>query len=300
MNLTGSVRKWVLENLPYDKTDAQLDAYLKGSDAHGLLVIFHNWTSRLIFPRPRQVHQSATFAASLAASLHKEAIEEIIDDIEQGRDLRKYLSRGIGIPAQVPLQKNKFNRRRDLDLLLTSWHIHHLHLGSSVEADGFVSRTQDLLFGVFRQNDAYLVDVVGHGGWYQDNLLRILMNELPDAKVVFELRGVVGLSHEPDEGDIKTLRNAGVHLAHMIDGKAIMPAGLVSGAGTSESATSETDALLESLEAFEKEWSQHPERIRSLFIDAGFPLPEIPIFEFIITEMGPGIYEQKAKAFYPL
>lgn len=95
MNLTGSVRKWVLENLPYDKTDAQLDAYLKGSDAHGLLVIFHNWTSRLIFPRPRQVHQSATFAASLAASLHKEAIEEIIDDIEQGRDLRKYLSREL-------------------------------------------------------------------------------------------------------------------------------------------------------------------------------------------------------------
>lgn len=300
MNLIESVRQWVLSNLPYDKSDTALATYLNGLDAHGLLVRYHNWMSRLIYPTPRRVHQSATFIAAAAKSPHKAAIEHIVDDIENGRDLRKYLSKGIETSVQLPQPGKSLARRRDLDLLLTTWEIHHLHLSTIDAGNGFVTRTGDLLFGVFRRNDAYLVDIVGHGGWYQDDLLRILMNELPGSNVVQELRGVVGLSHEPDEQDIKTMRNVGANMAHMIDGKAVFPAGAMTTAGTSMVATREADRLLERVKAFENEWNREQDAIRSEFAASGFPLPPMPEFEFLITEHGPGVYEPSVAAFYPL
>lgn len=35
MNLVENARQWVLSNLPYDKSDTQLETHLKGLDAYG-------------------------------------------------------------------------------------------------------------------------------------------------------------------------------------------------------------------------------------------------------------------------
>jgi hypothetical protein len=45
VSLVESTRQWVLTNLPYDRGDAALVAYLAGLDAHRLLVVYHNWIS---------------------------------------------------------------------------------------------------------------------------------------------------------------------------------------------------------------------------------------------------------------
>jgi len=103
VSLVESTRQWVLTNLPYDRGDAALVAYLAGLDAHGLLVVYHNWISRLVKPQPRAVHKSKAFQRNLLATQRANDLAQIIADIEHGRDLKKYLSRDIDrAPAKAP------------------------------------------------------------------------------------------------------------------------------------------------------------------------------------------------------
>jgi hypothetical protein len=86
MNLKESVRQSVLRDLV---------AYLNGLDAHGLLVVYHNWMNRLLRPQPRQVRKSRAFEQNPIFAQRKSDIDQIIADIEEGRDVTKYLSRDI-------------------------------------------------------------------------------------------------------------------------------------------------------------------------------------------------------------
>ncbi len=61
MNLKESVRQWVLGALPYDRANTELVKHLNSLDAHGLLIVYHNWMSRLIKPGPRTVRKSKDF-----------------------------------------------------------------------------------------------------------------------------------------------------------------------------------------------------------------------------------------------
>lgn len=301
MDLKESARQWVLTALPYDRSDTDLVAYLSGLDAHGLLVVYHNWLSRLIASRPRKVHVSSTLAAKLSTSQHRSVVEQIIDDIKTGRSLNRYLSRGVRTAAQVPCTDAKFNRRRDLDLMLIEWEMHHLHLSTDVEADGFVSRTSDLLFAVFRQDAAYLVDIMPHGSWTKEHLLQVLKDELPGAGVVHEVRGIIGPARERTEEEYRKLREAGLTTMRMIGGQAVMTSGFFSGAGTSFQSTRAADHLISLLESFEQAWADHSEKLRQVYRQNGIELPAVPEFEFSIAEgQGQGVWEKTTRTFFPL
>ena len=162
VDLKESARQWVLQNLPYDSEDTSLVSYLNSLNAHRLLVIYHNWMNRRVKPQPRIVHKSKVFQQNPLTAQRASDIAQIIDDIKQGRDLTKYLSRDIvRAVVQIPGQP----QRRDLDLMLNSWGVHHLHISTQVEPDGFVRRDRSLLFVVFKPKAAYLVDIMRHGEW---------------------------------------------------------------------------------------------------------------------------------------
>ncbi len=156
-------------------------------DVHGLLTLYFNWHARFIPARPRTVHKAAALSANPLASdpAYKPALDQIISSVEVGGDLTRYLSRGIKHIYQMPGQ-------RYLDLLLNDWGIHHLHLSTTVEPDGFVRRTKPLLVAVFRQ-DAYLIDILPHGAWTKESMIRTIVQEWPDAGLVTRLQGVIGL-----------------------------------------------------------------------------------------------------------
>lgn len=52
--------------------------------------------------------------------------------------------------------------REDRDLMVADWGIHHLHLSSEIDSDGFVKRGGDLLFAAFGADDAYLIGIYQH------------------------------------------------------------------------------------------------------------------------------------------
>ena len=176
MSLVESTRQWVLTNLPYDRGDAARVAHLAGLDAHGLLVVYHNWISRLVKPQPRAVHKSKAFQRNPMAAKRANDLAQIIADIEHGRDLKKYRSRDIDrTPAKAPGARH----RRDLDLMLNNWGVYHLHISSIVESDGFVKRGGPLLFVSFTSDAAYVIDIMMHGDWNRDHVLEVLASEWP-------------------------------------------------------------------------------------------------------------------------
>ena len=74
--------------------------------------------------------------------------------------------------------------------MLNDWGIHHLHLGSNVEGDGFTERTDDVLFLMVREDDAYLLDVRPHGAWADDDFIEIVHTNWPSAIEEFRLSGI--------------------------------------------------------------------------------------------------------------
>lgn len=300
-SLKEKVRQWVLRTLPYNHADAVLDAHLKSLDAHSLLIVYHNWSSRLIAPIVRNVHISAALQARLQSSKHRQVVNEIVEKLEAGEDLNRHLSKGISNVASLPPHDKKLNRRRELDLLLLDWGIHHLHLSTQITSDGFVERTNDLLFLVVKQQNAYLIDIMSHGNWHNERLVEIMFKELDGAETVHEIKGVVGLSREPSEDERKQLRNAGVNSEMMIDGKAVMTLGGMSAAGTSIQATRDADRLLDAIESFENNWNMDSSTLREVCKNHGVKLPQVPDFDFDILEgSGPGVFERHTGTFIPL
>lgn len=301
MNLKESVRQWALQNLPYDRGDVSLVAWLNGHDAHGLLVVYHNWMNRRVKPQPRVVRRSKAFQQNPLTTQRASDLAQIIADIEQGRDLTKYLSRQIvravvQVPGQPP--------RPDLDWMLNDRGVYHLHISTQIDPDGFVSRPKQknaeepLLFAAFQQQTAYLIDIMKHGDWTRDDVLKVLATEWPNEGVIHELYGVLGLKNPITEEQRATRKHP--NSAFEFRGKVFMPIGFMSATGMTMEAGREADKLLLRIDAFERELIRNPKLLKPAFERHGLAFPEAPEFEFEIREDGYGVIETKTRTWVNL
>jgi hypothetical protein len=290
MKLTDSVHLWVLANLPYDRGDAKLVAYMNGLDAHGALVVYYNWSSRLVRPQPRMAYKSRAFDQNQLTAQRASDLALIIADIEEGRLLTKYLSRDI-LRAPVGMPESK--RRPDLDMLLNDWGIHHLHISSAVEADGFVKRDGPLLFVSFTAEAAYLIDIMKHGDWCRDHVLEVLASEWPDEGVIYEMKtsAVPNLITEKQRAN---LRGNGYNAAFAFDGRTFVPRGLMMTGGTTMEGWLFARDLLHRINALEKAFTENPHGCAAIFEQYNSTLPDKPEFAFAVRDDGPGILEKKS------
>ena len=97
MGLTESLCNCILTNLPYDRDNPDVGAALRAMPPGQLLVTYINWQNRLISAVPRKVLRSPVFDKNLVALERSTAIKTIVNDIERGHYLTKYLSRGVMI-----------------------------------------------------------------------------------------------------------------------------------------------------------------------------------------------------------
>ncbi len=230
MDIADDIRQFVLANLPLPKKKSER-AKVEAMNPHDLLILYFNWRDRYVEPRPRIVHQSGALAANPLATNpnYKPALEQIIDKIKTGKDLTPHLSRGIDNPYTSTGPSYKSH----LDLLLNDWGVHHLHLSTVEEPDGFMKRTGPLLFAVFRPNDAYLVDIMKHGKWADDSVIRTIVQEWPDAGIVNRLPGFTGIETPLSEGQRMSLREAHALGVFEIDGAVYAPMRMLTTAGVS-------------------------------------------------------------------
>jgi hypothetical protein len=192
---------------------------LAGMNLSRLLIVYGNWRGRFVACRRRKVHVSRELAAELPGSEHQAAVDRVYAEIQAGADLTPRLSKGIEV-AYVPQGRRKAGGGvdRDIDAMLANDGLHHLHVGHD-EGGRFVTRTRDLLFVAFREEDAYVVGIYPHGSWGRRELLERLVRNWPEAELLAHARGVIGLSQQYSDEDRWGLMKAGVTVAIEIDGK---------------------------------------------------------------------------------
>lgn len=273
MNLREDIRTEVLAYLPYDKNDSTLDGELKAMDAGKLLSIYMGWRARIIHPHRRKVNISKELLAGPVLTSRQRNFAIFRAKIENGDQLWPHLSR-------------KIENVLDLDLLLNDWGIHHFHLSETVDPDGFVSRPrvrgqeEPLLFAIFKQSDAYLLDFGKHGDWYDDRFPKIAHYNWANARLYFFVPGMKLLDpNKPGEKvEITTemrkrLRNSRINTGIEI------PEGLLMSLGATIRAELAANKVWNNIALFEiaLQRSDFPELFRK---ETGKDYPTNPSFHF--------------------
>lgn len=261
------------------------------------LIVYWNWCARGIPPRSYRVHKSRDLIANPLASdpAYKAALDRIEQLLSSGGDLTPYLSRRIMHGFEVPAgPSSNLASRRDLDLLINDWGIHHLHLSNEVQGDGFVKRTGPLLFAAFVGQDAYLIEILQHGGWTDVKLIEVCVREWPQANLALEMKGVLGLAREVRPDERKALRNGAVNTPIEVAGKYYMGRMGMSTAGTSIQAARAADRLLSEIRQFATLAQSNPSEVETMIRAAGGNPPSNPNWEFTFLDGGFGVVDRQS------
>jgi hypothetical protein len=187
-----------LQELGYELPAPTGDAY---KDAHRICVDHWNAIARRVSVRARTVHWSRELRvrdSQLAAAM-RAGLASVAQALERGDDVTPKLSRKV--------IERTFN-----DKMLHDWGIHHLHLGDTIEGDGFAKRTGDVLFVMIQANDAYLIDVRGHTAWTDEELVDIIHTNWPETIARFRYNAH-SLHHMLTPQDRKNLRSKNANAA---------------------------------------------------------------------------------------
>lgn len=284
--ILDSVRPFVLKTLPYDRSDAATVEALEAKSIPELLIIYLNWQNRLISIQPRRVFISGALKSNPIYQNSLSEIEKLFDEVRNGENLAPRLSRQIEIGFCLPKKgKSKplsVSNRPDLDLLLNDWNIHHLHISSEVQPDGFVRRGNYVVFGIFTPDKAFLIDICDHKQWSDQQMVATAIKSWPNEELFLSLKGISpprngGFSDD----EILQIRQAGVSNWILVDGHIfISRSGGVSTAGTSSAASRKANRIRHLLQEFDDNFEENSERLRAQLIARGIPATGKLGFEF--------------------
>jgi len=198
---------------------------------------YFNLRKRLVSPFPRNVLKSKEFNCP---EENIAGLDMLIEKIKNGEDLRPYLSRSIS------------NLDFD-DLLLNDWGIYHLHLGTTLDKDEFVSRTRNVIFVRLDEKNAYLIDVMPHRKWACQNLVRIVHRNWPHTIDKYRIKDAVRVNEKLSDEQIYQARKAGVFLLIEVEeGAVYMPiGGGIATSGTSIDVVRVSDYYADRVKALE-------------------------------------------------
>ena len=174
-------------------------------DDHAAVMLYFKMARYDIGAKPRAIKKPVDFRCPAE---HLIGLQQLEHAILTGTDLTPYRSRQS--------QHTEFQ-----DGLLDHWNIHHFHLGKNTEKDGFIERTNDLLFCLIDDTFAYFIKVANHDSspWAKKELITIIHHNWPDALDHCRARGISSLTTDLQDDDLGKLRKAGmVTILDMEDG----------------------------------------------------------------------------------
>lgn len=151
-----------IPKFPNDKTTLQA---LEASSLASLLIHYNNWAMRYVLPRPRTVSTESTATSDPRWPTLANEISAFLDKVRNGEDLTPHLSLEPHTRGYTPASAQKgpgVDRWADKDFLLNVMGYHHFHLGRPVQPNGFVARTDDLLFARVSRDHFTVVAIFDH------------------------------------------------------------------------------------------------------------------------------------------
>lgn len=169
---------------------------------------YFNFSRRIIQPFKRQIFISKEFDCP---TQYEQGLHIIKAKFQQGNTVYWHLSKNI--------TNIDFN-----DYLLNDWDIHHLHLGTEREPNGFFKRTTEVLFIRVTDTSVFFLNILPHN-FSDKDLLRIVHNNWPETIEQY-LSGFQNLSHNLSNEEVSLARKAGLLILHEIeDGVVYLPPG---------------------------------------------------------------------------
>ncbi|MGX4584514.1 hypothetical protein [Paenibacillus chitinolyticus] len=224
---------------------------------------YFNLRRRIVSENPRKILKSDVFSCP---EYLKDGLEKLEQKIRSGENILPHLSRKTGSLTET-------------DPLLNDWGIHHLHLGTEIQEDGFIKRTGPILFVRFDSTHAYFIWAKEHGRahspWSEQEMIRIIHRNWPESIEQFRLKGAHGLTSSISDNDIKLFRKHGsISLIEPVPGVVY---GLIGGgystAGTSSEAQRSSDWYLTAIRNYEKYLRENISRIaKEIYEETGIVL----------------------------
>lgn len=156
---------------------------------------------------------------------NKEGLENLKRKMLNGDNINPHLSR---INKHVDRQ----------DMMLYEWGIYHFHLGPTIEEDGYIQRTGNVLYAYIDGNKIYYIGVYPHGKWSDKDLIEKIHTNFPEAIAVYKLQNAA-LEVDINSQERKQLRDAHINMGvRMADGTTYLGPGMgFTSAGTSAQAS---------------------------------------------------------------
>jgi hypothetical protein len=275
----------VIQRLEHDPADRPA---LEAMSAWNLLVLYLNWYSRYIYPRPHEVSQSWEFTANPLRwdPRYRDALDHIIDALKTGGNVNPHLSEDVKYGYEGSVRRAR-RRNPDLDLLLNDWGVHHLHLSLEPGRDGFRGRTKDLLFVMVGRDQAFVLDIFPHRAFSREKVAHIMIDNWPGANFVHR-KGDIVWAPSVSDAERDTRRKAGIDTGWIQRNGAYYKVGLggISGAGTSVRHARQVNDIFRGLADFEQHVCKQPEFITNAISTRGLSVPATPDLHFIIRSDG--------------
>ncbi|RFU70362.1 hypothetical protein D0469_07105 [Peribacillus saganii] len=264
-----------------DLSDILVEEYKKlgipiqNKDTHHLLTGFFNLSDKTISPKRRTIRISKELNEKNLEEPYNEYLKQIRHKFKYGKNVNTYLSKKAFKPAQK-------------DPLLYDWGIHHLHLNNEFSPEGFVERSDYLLFCIIKSDTVYFIDVTKHKlddrtEFSQQKLLRIVKSNWSHLLEPFKMKGFSSLERKMTDKDYAELRHAGAMSFVEIDGEVFaMIGGGISTARTNIKHTIKADNVFRSLRDMEEHLHQIQKDL--LEINLNTKLPQININYKLIQE----------------
>jgi hypothetical protein len=182
-----------LKNLTYEqqiKNEENLDK---------LCLFYLNLKRRLIEAKPRKIYRSKEFRCPKGLETN---LNDLKVRISNGEDLTPFLSRQI--------KKIKFP-----DAILNEWGIYHLHLGGFKAPDEFSGGLNNILFAMFDDKNAYLIQILTHKDWTNKQLICIVHNNWPE--LIKKFKTNLASSEKISDNDRKKWRYGGINTPIVMD-----------------------------------------------------------------------------------
>lgn len=210
-------------------------------DLNELYPKYYNILRRSIEIKPRKVLSSKELKRKKLKKQTKEILNHFKNKIESGENLNPYISKLI----------NNLNFE---DNLLNDWGIHHFHMGKKLNDNGFIERTNTLLYAYVKDDCIYLIEVFDHSNFSDNTLIEIIHTNWPEVLEPYRLEGILDIGPSINNQERSELRKTRLTLTTKTkDNTVYAPmGGGVTTAGTSLMASMTCIKIIEYISALEQ------------------------------------------------
>lgn len=194
------------------KEELRLAGYISDPSDSPQTICFNyfNVQKRMVSQKPREVIISKGFSCPTGIN---DALCDFKNKVITGENLNIHVSK--------MLLKADYN-----DQLLNDWGIHHFHLGTGTNSNGFVARNNSLLYAMVKDNAVYFLTILNHGNWTNLQLLEIIHSNWPEVIRMYKNKGAINVGENVSENELKVLRRKGVvTVLKLKDGSEYFPIG---------------------------------------------------------------------------